>query len=336
MADLRVCVIGTGAMGADHIIRINTRMSGGIVTAIVEPDAKRAAEALKHAPEAKQFANISDAIASGLIDAALVATPGQFHEEVLLPIITAGLPVLCEKPMTPDVPSALRIIEAEVARGKKTIQVGFMRRFDEGYIELQKQISSSALGELLALHCAHRNPSVPDWYGNEMLIADSVSHEIDIVRFLTGSPIISAEVKQLKRNKLAPERLNEPILVLLETESGVIATVEMNVSVQFGYQVITEAVFQKGVSEIGRSNGMTTWEAGRSSTAEHVSYLTRFARAYDDEIQSWINAAKIGQLGGPNAWDGYLSVAVVEAGLKSLKSGEKIDATYVAKPALYN
>ena len=323
-------------MGTDHIIRINTRMSGAIVTAIVEPDTKRAAEALKCAPDAKQFANISDAIASGLIDAALVATPGTFHEEVLLPIIAAGLPVLCEKPMTPDVPSALRVVEAEVAGGKKIIQVGFMRRFDEGYIELQKQISSSALGELLALHCAHRNPSVPDWYGNEMLIADSVSHEIDIVRFLTGSPIISAEVKQLKRNKLAPERLNEPILVLLETESGVIATVEMNVSVQFGYQVITEAVFQKGVSEIGRSNGMTTWEAGRSSTAEHISYLTRFARAYDDEIQSWINAAKIGQIGGPNAWDGYLSVAVVDAGLKSLKTGERGSATYVAKPALYN
>ena len=323
-------------MGTDHIIRINTRASGAVVTAIVEPDSARATEALKHAPDAKQFANIAEAIASGLIDAALVATPGAFHEEVLMPIITAGLPVLCEKPMTPDVPSALRVVEAEVASGKKIIQVGFMRRFDEGYIELQKQISGNSLGELLALHCAHRNPSVPDWYGNEMLIADSVSHEIDIVRFLTNSPIVSAEVKQLKRNKLAPERLNEPILVLLETESGVIATVEMNVSVQFGYQVITEAVFQKGVSEIGRSNGMTTWEAGRSSTAEHVSYLTRFARAYDDEIQSWINAAKIGQLGGPNAWDGYLSVAVVEAGLKSLKSGEKIDATYVAKPALYN
>ena len=323
-------------MGTDHIIRINTRASGAIVTAIVEPDAARAAEALKHAPDAKQFANISDAIASGLIDAALVATPGAFHEEVLLPIIAAGLPVLCEKPMTPDVPSALRVIDAEVASGKKIIQVGFMRRFDEGYIELQKQISSSALGELLALHCAHRNPSVPEWYGNEMLIADSVSHEIDIVRFLTGSPIVSAEVKQLKRNKLAPERLNEPILVFLETESGVIATVEMNVSVQFGYQVITEAVFQRGVSEIGRSNGMTTWEAGRSSTAEHISYLTRFARAYDDEIQSWINAAKLGQIGGPNAWDGYMSVAFVEAGLKSLKSGDRVLATYVAKPAFYN
>ena len=323
-------------MGTDHIIRINSRMSGAVVTAIVEPDSARAAEALKHAPDAKQFANISDAIASGQIDSALIATPGAFHEEVLMPIIAAGIPVLCEKPMTPDVASAIRVVEAEVKSGKKIIQVGFMRRFDEGYIQLQSEIAGAKLGELLALHCAHRNPSVPDWYGNEMLIADSVSHEIDIVRFLTGSPIVSAEVKQLKRNKLAPERLNEPILVLLETESGVIATVEMNVSVQFGYQVITEAVFQKGVCEIGRSNGMTTWEAGRSSTAEHVSYLTRFARAYDDEIQAWINAAKIGQIGGPSAWDGYMSVAVVEAGLKSLQSGAKVSATYIAKPAFYN
>ena len=182
-------------MGTDHIVRINTRMSGAVVTAIVEPDANRAAAALVHAPEAKLFPNISDAIASGLIDAALVATPGAFHEEVLLPIIAAGIPVLCEKPMTPDVASALRVVAAEAAGGKKIIQVGFMRRFDEGYIELQKQISGAHLGELLALHCAHRNPSVPEWYGNDMLIADSVSHEIDIVRFLTGSPIVSAEVK---------------------------------------------------------------------------------------------------------------------------------------------
>jgi myo-inositol 2-dehydrogenase / D-chiro-inositol 1-dehydrogenase len=336
MSDLRVCVIGTGAMGTDHIIRINERMSGAIVTAIVEPDSTRATAALAHAPGAKQFANILEALASGLVDAALVATPGAFHEEVLSPIIAAGLPVLCEKPMTPDVASALRVVESEVKSGKKVIQVGFMRRFDEGYLQLQEQIASARLGELLALHCAHRNPSVPDWYGNDMLIADSVSHEIDIVRFLTNSPIISAEVKQLRRNKLAPERLNEPILVLLETQSGVIATVEMNVSVQFGYQVITEAVFQKGVSEIGRSTGMTTWEAGRSSNAEHVSYLTRFARAYDNEIQSWINAAKIGELGGPNAWDGYMSVAVVEAGLKSLHSGAKEVTTYAAKPEFYN
>ena len=336
MSLLRVAVIGTGSMGTDHIIRINNRMSGATISAIIEPDQKRADAALVHAPDAKKFASIEEAIASGLVDAALVATPGDFHEAVLMPIIAAGIPVLCEKPMTPDVPSALRICAAEEKAEKKIIQVGFMRRFDEGYIELRDQIKSERLGELLALHCAHRNPSVPDWYGNDMLIADSVSHEFDIVRYLTDSPIVSVEVKQLKRNKLAPERLNEPILVLLETESGIIATVEMNVSVQFGYQVITEAVFQKGLAEIGRSSGMKTWEAGRESQAEHVSYITRFARAYDDEIQAWIHAAKKGGIGGPNAWDGYMSVAGVQAGLASLRSGNKEQASYEKKPAFYN
>ncbi len=335
MSGLRVAVIGTGSMGTDHIIRLNSRISGSSVSAIVEPDAARAETALLHAPDATRFPDITAALASGQVDAVVVATPGAFHEEVLLPIIAAKKPVLCEKPMVPDLASGLRIIDAEVKGGKKVIQVGFMRRFDEGYLELKDQISQGGLGELLALHCAHRNPSVPDWYNNEMLIADSVSHEIDIVKFLTNSPIVSVEVKSLKRNKLAPERLDEPILVLLETESGIVATVEMNVSVQFGYQVQTEAVFQKGVIEIGRTNGMTTWEAGRSSTKEHTSYLTRFARAYDDEIQSWVNAARNGEVGGADAWDGYVAVAVVEAGLDSMKNGGAATVSYLPQPLFY-
>lgn len=336
MSDLRVVVVGTGAMGTDHISRINNRISGAQVTAIVEPNEVNAKAALVQAPNAKLYGDIESALASGEVDAALIATPGAFHEAALMPAIASGIPVLCEKPMTPDIASALRVVEAEVASGKKLIQVGFMRRFDEGYLQLRAQIAGGKLGELLALHCAHRNPSVPKWYENAMLIADSVSHEIDIVRFLTDSPIVAVEVKRLKRNNLAPERLKEPILVLLETASGIIATVEMNVSVQFGYQVITEAVFQKGVCEIGRSSGMLTYEAGRASSAEHVSYLTRFARAYDDEIQSWVSAARLGKIGGPSAWDGYMSVAVVDAGLKAMASGERTAATYVPKPDLYN
>ncbi len=336
MSQLRVAVVGTGTMGTDHIIRLNTRTSGATVSAIVEVDAARAEIAAKHAPDAKRFEDISQALASGTVDAVVVTTPGAFHEQVLMPVIAAGIPVLCEKPMTPDVASALRVLEAEIAGGKQIIQVGFMRRFDEGYLELKNVIDGNKLGELLILHCAHRNAWVPEWYENEMLIADSVSHETDIVRFLTGSPIATVEVKRLKRNNLAPARLNEPILVLMETQSGVMASVEMNVSVQFGYQVITEAVFQKGVSEIGRTSGMTTWEAGGYGGKEHDSYITRFARAYDDEVQAWANAAKLGTIGGPNAWDGYLSVAVVEAGIKAMKNGGIEKPSYVEKPAFYH
>jgi myo-inositol 2-dehydrogenase/D-chiro-inositol 1-dehydrogenase len=168
-----------------------------------------------------------------------------------------------------------------------------------------------------------------------MLIFDSVVHEIDVVRFLTDSPIKSIQVRHMKRNKLSPERLNEPILVLLETESDVLATVEMNVSVQFGYQVKTEAVFQKGIAEIGRTAGMTTWFDAQVATEEHVSFKTRFAAAYDSQIQRWVNATKLGKIDGPSAWDGYLAAAAVDTGVRALNEGGQLTVKYAPKPAFY-
>lgn len=336
MPDLRIAVVGAGLMGADHIIRITNRIVGAEVTAVVEPDQTRANSALENAPQAKWFANVEDALQEGAMDAVLIATPGQFHEPVLMPVIQAGLPVLCEKPLTPDPESALRVVAAEVAGGRQLIQVGFMRRFDAGYMKLRALIANKDQGELLGLHCAHRNPAVPESYHNDMLIFDSVVHEIDAVRFLADSPISAIEVKHFKRNSLSPAHLNEPILALLETESGVLATVEMNVSVQFGYQVRTEAIFEKGLAEIGRTSDMITHSDFRISTAENASFKTRFASAYDSQIQRWVNATKRGEIDGPSAWDGYLAAAAVEAGLSALRSGDRVEVQYQSRPTFYS
>lgn len=336
MSNLRIAVIGAGLMGADHVIRIENRIVGAEVSAIVEPDENRAKAALETAPNATWYANIDDAISAKAMDAVLIATPGQFHEPVLLPALAASLPILCEKPLTADADSSLRMVEAEVAGGKQLIQVGFMRRFDAEYQKLRELVASGSKGELLGLHCAHRNPSVPETYHNDMLIFDSVIHEIDVVRYLTDSPISSIQVRHMKRNKNNHEGLVEPILVLLQTENEVLATVEMNVSVKFGYQVKTEAVFQQGIAEIGRTGGLTGWFDGRIEVEEHVSFKTRFAAAYDAQIQRWVNATKLGKIDGPSAWDGYLASAAVSAGLKALSSGQIEHVDYAQKPAFYN
>jgi len=335
MSELRIAVVGAGLMGADHIIRINSRIVGAVVTAVVEPDEGRAKAAMENAPLASWFPNIESALEANAMDAVLIATPGQFHEPVLIPALKANLPILCEKPLTPDSVSALRVIEAEMATGKQLIQVGFMRRFDAGYIQLRELIANKSQGELLGLHCAHRNPSVPETYHNDMLIFDSVVHEIDVVRFLTDSPIAAVEVRHFKRNTKSPEHLNEPILVMLETASGVLAVVEMNVSAQFGYQVRTEAIFEQGLAEIGRTSGMLTNFESKISMEENQSFKPRFAEAYDSQIQRWVNAAKLGKIDGPSAWDGYLAAAAVEAGLEALQTGKKVQATYNAKPDFY-
>lgn len=333
-ADLRIAVVGAGQMGADHIARITERIRGARVAVVVEPDESRAAAAAAAAPGSVARARIEDAIEHDDIDAVLIATPGFLHQPVLLPAIDAGLAVLCEKPLTPDSESALAVLEAEQRLARPHIQVGFMRRFDAQYRELRSLIESHDLGELLGLRCVHRNPSVPDSYTQEMLITDSVVHEIDVVPWLANDEIVSVEVRPLRRH--SDSRFADPALVLLQLGSGVLADVEINVNAGFGYQVKTEAVFERGIAEIGRTAGMTTWRDGRLGTAEHMSFKTRFAAAYDEQIQRWVNAAARGTIDGPSAWDGYRVALVCEAGVQAQRRTGPVEVTYAPKPAFYD
>ncbi len=320
--DLRIGVVGAGLMGADHVARITDRISGAVVSAVVEPDDGRAAAAADAAPGSRAFGRIEDAIDADALDAVLIATPGRFHEPVLVPSLEAGLPILCEKPLTPDSESSWRILELEQRLDRPHIQVGFMRRFDAEYEELRALIASGDAGELLMLRCVHRNPSVPESYVQEMLINDSVVHEFDVVPWLAGSPVASVEVKYPRRNPLSPAHLREPILVLMELQNGVFVDVEMNVSVQFGYQVGTEAVFDRGLARIGQPAGLQRWQDGRFGVAAHESFVTRFADAYDRQVQRWVDAVRVGTLvDGPNAWDGYRVAIACEAGVRALEGG---------------
>ena len=322
-------------MGADHIQRISTRISGAVVSAVIEPDTARAVAATADAPGSAAFASIEDAIAQDAVDAVLVATPGRFHEAVLVPALEAGLPILCEKPLTPDSQSARRVMDLEQTLDRPHIQVGFMRRFDAEYGALRDLIASRDSGELLMLRCVYRNPAVPDSYTQQMLINDSVVHEFDIVPWLAGSPVVSVEVKYPRRNSLTPAHLREPILVLMELENGILVDVEMNVSTQFGYQVGTEAVFEAGLARIGQPSGLQRWKDGEFRIGDHTSFATRFAPAYDRQLQQWVDAIHDGVLvDGPNAWDGYRVALACEAGVQALDGGI-ITVPNDPRPAFY-
>ena len=132
-------------------------------------------------------------IADDGVDAVLVASWGAAHEEQVLAAIAAGKPVFCEKPLAPSSAACQRIMDAEIAAGRRLIQVGFMRRYDAGYRAMKAALDDGGLGAPLLMHCAHRNPSVPPYFTTEMTISDSAVHEIDIVRWLFDEEIVAAD-----------------------------------------------------------------------------------------------------------------------------------------------
>jgi myo-inositol 2-dehydrogenase/D-chiro-inositol 1-dehydrogenase len=334
-SELRVGVVGAGLIGADHIARLTNITAGAVVSAVIETDGTRAAAAAALAPGALTYRRVEDALAAGTMDAVLVATPGQFHEPVLLPVLEAGLPILCEKPLAPDPETSWQILQAEQKSGRQLIQVGFMRRFDPEYRQLRQLIAEGSAGELLLLRGVHRNATVPDSYTQDMLINDSVVHEFDVIPWLADATIRSVEVRYARRNALSPAHLREPILVLMELDNGVLVDVEMNVSVQFGYQVATEAVFQRGVARIGQPQGMQLWQQGRFQVEENSSFKSRFRKAFDIEVQSWVDAVRRGTVDGPSAWDGYKVAVACEAGVQAMRSGHQVAVDLPETPSFY-
>ena len=334
--NLRVCVVGAGKMGADHIERLTRRIAGAEVSVVVDADISRAKKAVEAIPSAMAGSDIGEALDRGDVNAVLIATPGFLHRDMLLQVRERDLPILCEKPLTPDAPSSWEILEAEQRLGKKRIQVGFMRRFDAEYQRLRAIITSGDLGELLMLHCSHRVPETPHDFTNEMLINDAVVHEFDVIRYLTGEEIKNVQVRLGRASRHSHSGQHDPQHVLLEIENGVLADVEIFVNTKFGYQVATQAVFEEGIVNIGEDGGPYVRSAGRWGGEITPTFVERFGRAFDTEVQRWVNAAKIGEVGGPTAWDGYATAACCEAGVAAQKSGEKVDVSLKAKPGIYN
>jgi myo-inositol 2-dehydrogenase/D-chiro-inositol 1-dehydrogenase len=71
------------------------------------------------------------------------------------------------------------------------------------------------------------------------------------------------------------------------------------------------------------------------SIREHSDFRTRFAQAYDTEIQEWIDAATNRQVIGPNSWDGYMANVVSDAGVEAQKSGTVVKIKRETRPDFY-
>ncbi|UGQ15682.1 Gfo/Idh/MocA family oxidoreductase [Yinghuangia sp. ASG 101] len=322
-------------MGADHARRLRDVVSGARVTAVVDTEAERAKEFADGLDGCTAYTEPAAAMAARDVDAVLIASPGPAHEEAVLGALARDLPVLCEKPLTPDPVSALRVVEAELRLGHRRVQVGFMRRYDPEYARLRRLLDTGDLGRPLMLHHRHRNAAQPPWFTGDMLITDSVAHEVDVTRWLLDEEVTAVTVLRPRPSALAPEGLDDPQFVLLETESGALADVEIFGHCGFGYQVQAEVVGERGAARVGDEPGPRVSTAGRWGGRITPDYLERFADAYDRELQAWVDAARTGRTTGPTTWDGYAATAVCDAGVRSRREGRRVAVDLADRPALY-
>ena len=332
---LNVGVIGVGMIGQDHIRRLTHVLSGARVVAVTDVDVERAKSVAGSLPEARAHETGQDLIHDDAVDAVVVCSWGPTHEEYVLACIEAGKQVFCEKPLATTEEACERILDAEVAAGRRLVMVGFMRRYDPGYRAMKDALRRGDIGAPLLMYSSHRNPAVPPSVTSEGIVTDTCVHDIDISRWLLDSEVVGAQLLKPRRTSLAAEQLQDPLVLLLEMSSGALVNVEASVNCAYGYDIRGEILGETGTVELAETNSVVIKREGHYGGRVPSDWRERFIRAYDDEFQEWIDAVTAGTSTGPSSWDGYAATVVSNAGLKALHDGGRVEVSMRAQPDLY-
>ena len=334
LTDLRVGIIGTGVMGTDHARNLARGVRGAALTAIADADAARANALAQEAGGAIIYPSGEEMIASGQVDAVIIAVPDPFHAPLTRACLDAGLPVLCEKPLAP---TAVDVVRAHRALERPLLTVGFMRRFDPGYRAMRARLASGVDGALLMTHSVHRNVEAYPGQDSSATVTNSAVHEIDILPWLSGHDIVEVQWICGRASSLISER-HDPQLLLLRDSAGVLHTVELQVHARYGYDVRCELVCERAgvelpsVPALVEADQLVVSSDLARTSAYPADWRPRFAAAYRAELSAWVDAAVRGSLpeDAATAEDALRTTVVAEALVHSMNE----DGRSVSVPAL--
>src|SRR5215469_10631064 len=170
MAKPRLAVVGAGQFGKNHCRVIHESERAELI-AVVDIDATRAAEvaSLYGGLPLTDYRELG-----GRVDAAVVAAPTSAHEQIGCFLVDAGIDVLVEKPLTPDVESADRLIRTAEKSGR-VLQVGHLERFNPAVSELERRVTLPLFFEIHRMNLFSPRSLDVD------VVLDLMIHDVDVV-----------------------------------------------------------------------------------------------------------------------------------------------------------
>lgn len=188
---VKAVVVGGGGIGAVHA---QSYQAAGMELAAVVESASAAREAFSERFGVPAFERLEDALDAGLgLDAVSICTPPFAHKENALLALSAGLHVLCEKPLAHTLEDA-RAIHLAAMSAEVVFATAYCHRFQPEIEFLASQIADGRIGELRAFFnefAGQQDDIETRWFGTRALsgggaLLDAGIHSIDIFRFLCG------------------------------------------------------------------------------------------------------------------------------------------------------
>jgi myo-inositol 2-dehydrogenase / D-chiro-inositol 1-dehydrogenase len=296
---MRIGLAGAGRIGEVHLRNLTNHPAVSRVH-VYDPDQERAA-VLAREHGAVPSGSVEDLLAD--IDALVIASPTPTHAELLERALASGLPSFCEKPVAEDLARVEELGERS-ARTGCPVQVGFHYRFDPALRELADRSSSAGGPCLLRVHSTTEFALSAGYLaGAGGLVADKLVHELDMVRWLTGSEVV--RVAALPSSG-SPDDGGEPMTagLTLELADGGLAAVWGGYRSVAGFDLAVEVETAGEVWVAGNRRQVSDGPVSVTPSAV-ADFRDRFTAAYEAELDAFLALA---QGDGPNRCDLFEAV----------------------------
>jgi myo-inositol 2-dehydrogenase/D-chiro-inositol 1-dehydrogenase len=326
---IRFGVIGAGRIGKVHSATIAANPKAKL--AYVADAVPQAAQDLATKHGAK-VASVADIMKAKDVDAVLIGSPTPFHAEQIIEASRNGKAIMCEKPVSLDVKTihkTLRVVE----KNKSTLMIGFNRRFDPNFAELERRIRKGEVGAIEMVTVISRDPAPPPaQYVAQSggIFRDMMIHDLDMARFLMGEEfvVVNALGAALIDKAIGKAGDADTAAVQMQTKSGKIAVITNSRRATYGYDQRMEVHGSKGMIHARNVHNTTVEvlnDAGYRADPIHNFFLERYGDAYANELNSFIAAVESGNRNPkPSGHDGLQAQILADAATLSWRTGKPV------------
>ena len=322
-----------------HAQNFRYRVPYAELVAIVDPDSETAEKAARELDITRYYLDYKQALEDNNIDAVIIATPTIYHKEITVAAANAKKHILCEKPMALNVNECDEMINEANLHNVK-LQIGFMRRFDNSFIEAERVINSGEIGDVVMVKSLTRGPSIPQKWQYDIRIsngslAEVSSHDIDTLRWFTGGEFKSVHV--FAGNYRCPDAKEsfpdfyDNFVMNATFNNGKQGAIDGAVSVKYGYDARVEIVGTEGVIFLGQVHDNSIIVCNKSNEIKRPavnSWRQLFHSAYINEDTHFINCILNDEVPKITGIDGKMAVKVVNAGNLSIIEERVVNLEY--------
>jgi myo-inositol 2-dehydrogenase / D-chiro-inositol 1-dehydrogenase len=319
MAVRGIAIVGAGRIGRLHAV--NLARIPGLRPVVVADPAPGAAAALAAELACEAVEDWHDVVSRPDVDAVAICSPTSLHVEQVVAFAVAGKHVFCEKPLASDARGADRALEAAEAAGI-VLQVGYNRRFDRSFAAVRETVAAGRVGTPLIVRVTSRDPEPPprvylEHSGPSVLFLDTTSHDLDLLRFVTGAEIVavSAQGASLVSDDARELGLADTAVTTVTFDTGAFGVIDNCWRSAYGYDQRLEVHGTDGMTEARNELRDTTDVAdarGFHSPPLPHFFLDRYAIAYLLELKAFA-AALEGDAVPVTGQDGRAAVAAAQA-----------------------